>query len=101
MRVSAPRPPRLVAVFAKDEVGALGERVKASPGLLSALEDEAAPGDPVRLEGTPVMEAAVAPIRFAANAPPAFRSMDLTDNQKQMNTLKKRALEAGVRLEHP
>jgi phospholipase C len=86
-------------LFARDKVGALGERVQASPGLLGALADEAAPGEPVRLEGTPVMETAIAPIRIGANAPAAFHSMELTDNQEQMNAVKKRALEAGVRSE--
>ena len=83
-------------MFAPTRVNDLSQRVSASPSLLPLLSNSAPRDDASRLDGIPVLETAIAPIRSGATAPPGFHSMELTDNQQEILELKNRVRAAGV-----
>ncbi|WP_437981525.1 phospholipase C [Sorangium sp. So ce117] len=87
-------------LFAPDRVNALSPRVTASPSLLSLLSEPRPRTDQRRLDGIPILETAVAPIHMGSTAPSGFHSMELTDAQQEILTLKKAVLEAGVPVEN-
>lgn len=86
-------------LFAPHRVNDLSPRVAESPSLLGALDQSRARTDRVRLDGVPVVEAAIAPIKFGADAPPGFHSMELTESQNELDQVKQWARESGVPVE--
>jgi phospholipase C len=83
-------------LFAPSRVNDLGLRVSASPSLLPLLTRLAPRTDAKRLDGIPVIEAAIAPINFGKEARRGFHSMERTDNQEGVETLRAWARAAGV-----
>jgi phospholipase C len=83
-------------LFAPATVDQLAVRVSRSPSLLPLLTEPNARTDRIRLEGMPVIEQAIAPIAQGETAPPGFHSMELTENQQQIEALKSQALASGV-----
>jgi phospholipase C len=93
-------------LFAPDKVAALTPRVAASPSLLPLLTEKQPRTDAVRLDGTAIVETAIAPIlRFAPDPTKpgqevprraGFHTMELTENQMEIEQLKKEAVEQGV-----
>jgi phospholipase C len=86
-------------LFAPQQVKQLSPRVSASPSLLPLLTETTARTDEVRLEGIPILELAVAPIRVGTTAPTGYHSMELTENQEEIEQLKQAALDSGVPVE--
>jgi len=83
-------------LFAPGNVDKLSARVSASRGLLDVLKEPSPRTDAVRLEGMPVVEQAVAPILQTEIVPPGFHSMELTENQHGLESLKREVTAAGV-----
>jgi phospholipase C len=96
--------------FAPSKVDALTPRVSASPSLLGLLTLKEPRRDATRLEGVPILESAIAPIRYVSTAPDKgaidlataasvsarFHTMELTENQEQIRRLQELALEEGA-----
>jgi phospholipase C len=83
-------------LFAPNQVDKLSPRVTKSPSLLPILAMPDARTDVARLEGIPVLETAIAPIHIGAGAAGLAHSMELTDNQEEVEEIRQRALERGV-----
>jgi phospholipase C len=83
-------------LFAPTQVTKLSPRVTASQSLLSHLTEPAPRQDATRLDGIPIVEVAIAPIHFGPEARAGFHSMVFTDNQNEMEELKKWAHSSGV-----
>jgi phospholipase C len=83
-------------LFAPQRVHELSPRVSASASLVPLLSESAPRKDERRLDGLPILETAVAPIKFGVEAPMGFHSMELTESQEEIAGLKKTALDAGV-----
>lgn len=86
-------------LFAPQQVNQLSPRVAASPSLLPLLTEVAPRTDEIRLDGIPILELAVAPIRYGDTAPVGFHSMELSENQEEIEQLKQAALDSGVPVE--
>ncbi len=86
-------------LFAPQQVNHFTPRVAASPSLLPLLSEPVARTDESRLDGIPILEAAVAPIYIGKTAPTGFHSMELSENQLEIEQLKQAALDSGVPLE--
>lgn len=87
-------------LFAPDRIHESTPRVAQSNSLLPLLTESRARTDARRIEGTPILEAAVAPIYIGANAPTGYHSMELTENQKELEKVKAAVTTAGVSPEY-